>query len=298
MDLTDQITVSGRTVELHAAGSPDAEHCVVLLHAAPGGGSLDPDPRATEEAGVLLVGIDRPGYGGSTRFAAGTWPTVGEAADDVVAVLDHLDRRSAAVAGWSAGGRVAVAAAARHPDRVQRVAVIGTPAPQQDVPWVPADQQQLVDDLATLPADQARAGLLEAMGQVFAGEHEPEWWLSSVATEADAAVLDDAGHRARLAASLDHGMGGGIAGMTDDVLAYCSQPWGFEPHQVGAPVLLLYGEDDALVGEPHGRWWEERLPHAELRLVPGVGHLVVVPAWARALEHLVGRRPAGATAGR
>jgi pimeloyl-ACP methyl ester carboxylesterase len=261
-----------------------------MLHAAPGGGSFDPDPDATAAAGVLLVGVDRPGYGGSSRFLPGTWPTVGEAADDVVAVLDHLGRGSAAAAGWSAGGRVAAACAARHPDRVSRVAVIGTPAPQQDVPWVPVDQQQLVDELATLPPDQAREGLLEALSQAYAGEHPPEWWLSSVSGDADAAVLDDPVHRARLAASLGHGMGPGIAGMSDDILAYCSQPWGFDPEQVRAPTLLLYGEDDVVVPEPHGRWWEKRLPDAELSVVPRIGHLVVVPAWARALEHLRGDR--------
>jgi pimeloyl-ACP methyl ester carboxylesterase len=291
METTQQITVSGRTVELHASGSLDADDCVVLLHAAPGGGSFDPDPAATADAGVLLVGIDRPGYGGSTPFAAGTWPTVGEAADDVAAVLDHLGRTRAALAGWSAGGRVALACAARHPDRVSRVAVIGTPAPQEEVPWVPAEQQQMVDELATLPADQARTGLLEVLGEVFGGEHPPEWWLSSVGSHADASVLDDPAHRARLAASLGHGMGPGISGMTDDILAYCSQPWGFDADQVGAPTILLYGEDDETVPEAHGRWWERQLPDAELSMVPDIGHVVVVPAWGRALEHLVGGRP-------
>jgi pimeloyl-ACP methyl ester carboxylesterase len=50
-------------------------------------------------------------------------------------------------------------------------------------------------------------------------------------------------------------------------------------------VLLGYGADDPL-GEPHGRWWEQALPKAHLEVVPAVGHMVVVPFWDRALEHV------------
>jgi pimeloyl-ACP methyl ester carboxylesterase len=51
-------------------------------------------------------------------------------------------------------------------------------------------------------------------------------------------------------------------------------------------VLLAYGADDERVPPAHGEWYRDRLPSAELQLWPGVGHLVVVPAWGRVLEHL------------
>jgi pimeloyl-ACP methyl ester carboxylesterase len=284
---TSTFTRDGRTIELHTTGPRDAAHCVLLLHAAPGSGLHDPDPRLTREHDVFLVGVDRPGYGGSDRFTPGTWPTVATAADDAAAALDHLGRDQAGAVGWSAGGRVALGLAARHPDRVRRVAVLGTPAPQSDVPWVPDEQQQLVDDLARLPADEARRGLLEAMGAVFGGSHEDTWWLSQVGTDAaDGDVLRDPRHRAGLARMLGHGMAGGIAGMTDDVLAYTTQPWGFDPAEVDQDTLLLYGADDALVPEPHGRWWHERVPRSRLRVLEGCGHVLVVPAWDEVLTHL------------
>lgn len=287
--LSRPLSRDGRTIEIHTTGSPDAGHCVVLLHAAPGSGLHDPDPVLTETSDVFLVGVDRPGYGGSDRFPAGTWPTVGAAADDVVAVLDHLGVREAGAAGWSAGGRVALALAARHPDRVRGVAVLGTPTPQHEVPWVPAEQQHLVDELARLSPDEARRGLAEAMGGMFGGKHDDDWWLQLVGTEeADQAVLGNPAHRERLAVMLGHAMAPGIEGMTDDVLAYTSQPWGFEPGDVRQPTLLVYGADDVLVPEPHGRWYEQRLPQAELRMLPDSGHLSVVPAWGQVLQHLTG----------
>jgi hypothetical protein len=64
------------------------------------------------------------------------------------------------------------------------------------------------------------------------------------------------------------------------------QPWGFEPEAVQAKTLLLYGSRDPLAGPQHGRWWYSRLPNASLEVVPGAGHLLVVPMWARALSHV------------
>jgi pimeloyl-ACP methyl ester carboxylesterase len=54
--------------------------------------------------------------------------------------------------------------------------------------------------------------------------------------------------------------------------------------------LLLYGSHDPLAGPRHGRWWAERLPDAQLEVVPDAGHLLVVPTWARTLSHLVPSR--------
>ena len=38
-----------------------------------------------------------------------------------------------------------------------------------------------------------------------------------------------------------------------------------------------------------GEWWAKVLPHARLEVLPDVGHLLVVPFWARALGHLAVR---------
>ena len=49
---TSTFTRDGRTIELHTTGPRDAAHCVLLLHAAPGSGLHDPDPRLTREHGA------------------------------------------------------------------------------------------------------------------------------------------------------------------------------------------------------------------------------------------------------
>src|SRR5262245_52607453 len=100
----------GRRVALRVLADGGADRTVVFCHPAPGAGTLDPDPEATHARGIRLIGIDRPGYGGSDPVADGQWATVASAADDIADALTALAITGPiGVAGWSAGGRVALA---------------------------------------------------------------------------------------------------------------------------------------------------------------------------------------------
>jgi pimeloyl-ACP methyl ester carboxylesterase len=69
-------------------------------------------------------------------------------------------------------------------------------------------------------------------------------------------------------------------------VSYTVAPWGFDPAAVGAPTTAFYGADDPLVTPAHGRWYVDRVPGAELRVVPGIGHLVGLTAWVDVLKAL------------
>lgn len=77
----------------------------------------------------------------------------------------------------------------------------------------------------------------------------------------------------------------GPGGLIDDDLAYVA-PWGFDPGQVVAPVLLLHGGQDRVVPSSHSRWLANRCSTAELRLSPDDGHISVLNTGAAALAWL------------
>jgi pimeloyl-ACP methyl ester carboxylesterase len=145
-------TTSAAWFPAEARSEAAEERIVVFCHSAPGAGIFDPDPVETRSRNVRLLSVDRPGYGGSQPLRAGEWATVASAADDLATVLDSLCVDRVGVVGWSAGGRVALALAARRPDLVDRVAVLATPAPDAEVPWIDDDER---DELERL-RDRAR----------------------------------------------------------------------------------------------------------------------------------------------
>jgi pimeloyl-ACP methyl ester carboxylesterase len=294
---------SGRRVAVHRTTTGAAwvpargrsrsaeERVVVLCHSAPGAGIFDPDPIETRARNVRLLSVDRPGYGGSHPVASGAWATVASAADDLAVVLDGLHGERVGVVGWSAGGRVALALAARRPDLVDRVVVAGTPAPDAEVPWIEPEQRDQLERLRGLPPQEAHAELGKRLGSVVPEDpNSPEaLWLLG-AGSADEAALRADGVRARLGEMLRAAFVQGVRGLAADIAGYCLQPWGFEPDAVQAKTLLLYGGRDPLADPRHGRWWQSRLPDARLEVAPDAGHLLVVPMWARVLSFLAPSR--------
>jgi pimeloyl-ACP methyl ester carboxylesterase len=278
---------SGRRVGVHRTTRGAEKRLIVLCQSAPGAGIFDPDPVETRARNVTLLAVDRPGYGGSHPVAAGAWATVASAADDLAAVLDRLNVERIGVAGWCAGGRVALALAARRPDLVDRVVVLGTPAPDAEVPWIEHEQRDELERLRALAPEEAHAELGERLGSVVPEDpHSPAaLWLFG-AGSADEAALQAPGVRHRLGEMLQAAFVQGSRGLAADIAGYCLQPWGFEPEAVQAKTLLLYGSRDPLADPRHGRWWQSRLPDARLEVAPGAGHLLVIPMWARVLSHV------------
>lgn len=288
--MTDRETLiavrKGRPVAVHELASGNTR-TIVLCHAAPGAGTFDPDPGATAARGVRLLAPDRPGYGGSAPVATGEWASVESAAEDVADVLRERGIDRVSVAGWSAGGRVALALAARRPDLVDRVAVIATPAPDDEVPWIPPEQRSGVEALRGKSPDEVHAALSAMMGGLVPADPSAPDALGLVGdSPADEAVLDRDGVRDRLATMLGEAFAQGPTGMVGDIAGYSLQPWGFQPTQVLQKTLLIYGAADPQLGSKHGRWWQRHLPDARLEMVPDAGHLVIVAMWKRVLSFL------------
>jgi pimeloyl-ACP methyl ester carboxylesterase len=281
IELTD-----GRTLAVGETGAADGP-VVVFLPSAPGSRLIDPDPAATAAAGVRLLTIDRPGYGGSSPLAEGVAPSVAAVADDVAFALTQLGVTDAAVAGWSSGGRYTLALAARHPQLVRSAALIATPAPDDDVPWI---QDQHRPMLAEMRADPAAGvvGISQAFAPIAA---DPALFLNQVGDgDADVAALrSDPAMRDRAQAMLVEAFRPGVLGVATDIVACNVADAGFDATSVGAPVALFYGDADVAVPPPHGGYWQQVLAATTLQVVPGGGHFIALTHWADVLAALAER---------
>jgi pimeloyl-ACP methyl ester carboxylesterase len=75
------------------------------------------------EQGVRVITVDLLGHGSSSRPGDMTLYSMRQFAEQVVAVLDHLDLDDAAVGGTSLGANVTLEVAVRHPERVRAMVV-------------------------------------------------------------------------------------------------------------------------------------------------------------------------------
>lgn len=230
------------------AGAP-----VLYLH---GGGdsrlSRHPDDSIAEALGVRLLAVDRCG-------PAVRWATLRAWAEDLVAALP-VERF--AVVGWSAGGPHALAVAAVAPERVSRVALVGSMPTPERVNELPRDVQSVMRIARLSPRAAARG--LEAWGR------RPTPPTGDTAT-------DEAYARGRRESFRSGGL------WLARELAYLGRPWGFEPSDVRAPVTLWWGERDTVCPPSIGRDFEQRLPNATLRLVDDT-HQMLFSHWRAILE--------------
>jgi pimeloyl-ACP methyl ester carboxylesterase len=123
----------GRQVGVTGLGDPKADRLVLFCHPSPGAGGFDPDPPATSTSGVRIITLDRPGYGSSDLGADEVSP-VDAWLDDVDEYLESIERTARTIAdtdfgpigvvGWGVGAVYAVGLAARHPELVDRVALV------------------------------------------------------------------------------------------------------------------------------------------------------------------------------
>jgi pimeloyl-ACP methyl ester carboxylesterase len=286
MDTNTFTLSSGRVVGVTEFGNRESSTVVVLAHPAPGSSAFDPDPIATAAHQVRVIAVDRPGYGMST-LDPGHAPTVQGAADDIAEYLADQGIRSAAAAGWSAGGRVALALAASHPSIVDRVAVIATPAPDAVVPWVGEDNRAMVESFRSMPPHEAILALTGMLDEFMGAEPVPGALINSLATAGvDDAIAAEA--HDRLAEMLRLSAAQGNLGTAADIISYTLLDWGFDPLDVRADAFLFYGAKDPDIGPEHAAWYADQIASAEVEIVVDVGHMLVVPAWEQVLTRLVG----------
>jgi pimeloyl-ACP methyl ester carboxylesterase len=261
----------GRT--LHAYDSGDGDLPVFWHHGTPNIGA-PPAPLfpAARRLGIRWVSYDRPGYGGSTPHPG---RDIASAAAGAAAVADALGIDRFAVFGHSGGGPHALACGALLPGRVLGVVSVAGLAPRDadGLDWFAGMAASGVASLRAAEAGRAVKERFEASGVVY----DPEF------TEADLAALN--GDWSWFGEVVGPAVQAGPAALVDDDLAYVN-PWGFDPADVTAPVLLLHGRRDRVVPSAHGEWLADRCPTAELRLSPDDGHLSIVTSAPAALEWL------------
>lgn len=264
----------GRSLACLALGTPGGSP-VMYFHGYPGSrleGRLAAP--AARRLGLRLLAPDRPGFGAST-FQPGR--TLGAWAADVAELADRLGLERFAVVGASGGGPYALACAARIPERLSGVALVGAlgPLARTDLAHGMPTLNRLALALAARSPPLARFAVRLAARWV---RRDPERWLAHMmagAPAADRRVLADPAYRALFAASTVQALRQGGRGAAWE-LTLLARPWDFRIEEVPVAVRIWQGLADNIVPAAIARHLAAALPHGVCHYLPGEGHLSLI----------------------
>lgn len=201
--------------------------------------------------GRNVITFDFPGHG---RSAGELIPDIGAMADWVIDLMNALGVQRAALAGHSLGSLVAMDCAARHPERVRALAMVGTTMP------MPVSDAILE---AAKANDHAAFDMLTQWGyskrHQFGGNRNSGIWMQ--------------GSTLRLYERARPGV------LYNDMNACNRYTVGLDrAEQVQCPVLLVLGNDDRLTPVRSTMALQAALPAPDVATLEGAGHTIMVEA--------------------
>ena len=201
-----------------------------------------------------LILFDKRGTGLSDRVAG--IADLETRMDDVRAVMDGAGSRRAAVMGVSEGGPMTILFAATYPERTAAAILYGTGATwlrADDYPWASTREEYL----RHIAERERRWGTLEYFDSLL------ERFAPSVARDTDMRRW-----WARYAlTSASPGAAAQLSRMNMEIDVRHVLP------SIRVPTLVLHPKDDQIFDLQEGRYIAERIPGAELVVLPGRDHL-------------------------
>jgi pimeloyl-ACP methyl ester carboxylesterase len=206
---------------------------------------------------VLVIGVDRPGYGHSDPWLEAN---LLECAGDFVRVADDLGLERFAALGVSGGAPYVIALGALAPERVVRIAVVSGAD-------IGLDEEETLEELATELGEEAK----------MLREDPEEWYAGFVAgvSEVDRRVLERPEIRTIAIGMFQEAVRQGAVGWIDDIVRL-GRPWPFRLDEVGVDVRFHHGEEDTNAPPQRTEVLAEGIPGSRLRLYPGEGHISIL----------------------
>jgi non-heme chloroperoxidase len=208
--------------------------------------------------GYRVVAHDRRGHGRSTQVGDGH--DMDHYADDLRAVVEHLDLREAIHVGHSTGGGEVTRYIARHgEDRVAKAALLCA------VPPLMVKTDANPDGLPKSVFDGFQAELAASRSEFYASlASGPFYGYNRAPEKSSQPVIDN---------WVRQGMTGGAKAHYDGIVAFSQTDFTEDLKKIQVPVLVMHSEDDQIV--PYvasGPRSAELLPNGTLKTYQGYPH--------------------------
>jgi pimeloyl-ACP methyl ester carboxylesterase len=242
---------------------------VVAFHGGDGE-AVDWAPLIAELQGDLHVyAVDRPGFGLTDPFDYRHVDMRKHVSSFVASLLDALGLDVVTLAGGSMGGYFALVGALAHPDRIDRLVLVGMPAGL----------------LSELPEGLRRIGASEEAAEAFMDSVDSMEGQKSQYRDmfsVDVSKVPQLYFDTRLAGLRLPGAKRTWATLLQRLLGPDGRMdhefyLGEEIEHVEQPALVIWGERD-MVGADIGETSTQRLPQGRFAVIPGIGHFPFLEA--------------------
>ena len=203
-----------------------------------------------------VVAFDNRGAGESDK-PIGPY-TVPMLAADTAGLLDWLGPKNVYILGHSLGGFIAQELAVTRPDLVSKLILASANHGGAKVIPITPEAMQLLTDRSGDPVELIKRGIAIAGAPGFA-ERQP-----AVAAELIAYRLTNPVPPAQYTAKVM--AGAGMGALTDSQVAG-------RMSAINAPTLILFGEFDRVVPPGNANLMADKLPNAQIKILPGTGHI-------------------------
>ncbi|MBM4131963.1 pimeloyl-ACP methyl ester esterase BioH, partial [bacterium] len=207
--------------------------------------------------GLAGASPELPGYGDTPSVSPYTAETLAEAVADTIEAPVQL-------VGWSLGGMVALALAARHPDKVAKLVLVGSSPTFVSRPdWPYGLAPEVLAGFAESLKQDYRATLLRFLSLQARG--------GDAAREVIARLRETVFQRGEPASAV---LAAGLDLLRDVDLRGVAA-------RVRCPTLVVHGAYDTLCPVQAAHWLAEQIPGARLALREGAAHAPFLshPAW-------------------
>jgi pimeloyl-ACP methyl ester carboxylesterase len=223
----------------------------------------DPGFRDGLAADSRVICPDNRGVGASPEAPPDL--SVATMADDVLALMDARAIVTAAIAGWSMGGFIAQEIAARQPERVERLVLLGTDPGGPGAVRASAQVEERLRDHSGTPRERAMRLLRLLFPPAVAARMDAEYGELVAA--------------ARAALSIE-----ALRAQEASVDRWHDEDPGDRLAAIAAPTLIAHGTDDLLIPFANGELLAEGIPDSRLVAFEDGGHAFMAQEPRRAAE--------------
>ncbi len=192
-------------------------------------------------------------------------------ADDVVALLDEIESAQVHVVGASFGAEVGLMLAADHPRRVRSVVAITA--------------SDVATDGMAEGAERLRAACRDILAGGDRGQLHDLLWSEVFSDGWREAHVEELARRRERMAELPDAWFHGLEGLLRALDGFDLRP---QLDRIVCPALVVLASDDRVVPEARGRALARAVAGAELEIVHGAGHALVVEQPDRLARVLLG----------